>query len=160
MAVNLSRLASANTYDNAISNLAKRQTALSNLQENLTSGKKVVRASDEADMEKLAQAGAAEVVPEAFEASIMLASHALALIGVSMPVFWQGLLMILLFAVILRQPGSARFAPSMAAAVASAPSFGTSAMVAPVAGFRTAIFSGAEVHSPAMRHCSRSKALS
>ena len=42
----------------------------------------VVRASDEADMEKLAQAGAAEVVPEAFEASIMLASHALALIGV------------------------------------------------------------------------------
>jgi flagellar hook-associated protein 3 FlgL len=47
MAVNLSRLASANTYDNAISNLAKRQTALSNLQENLTSGKKVVRASDD-----------------------------------------------------------------------------------------------------------------
>ena len=33
-------------------------------------------------MEKLAQAGAAEVVPEAFEASIMLASHALALTGV------------------------------------------------------------------------------
>ena len=42
----------------------------------------VVRASDEADMEKLAQAGAAEVVPEALEASIMLASHALALTGV------------------------------------------------------------------------------
>lgn len=42
----------------------------------------VVRASDEAEMEKLAQAGAAEVVPEAFEGSIMLASHALALIGV------------------------------------------------------------------------------
>ncbi|HAF55300.1 MAG TPA: potassium transporter, partial [Thauera sp.] len=42
----------------------------------------VVRATDEVDMEKLAQAGAAEVVPEAFEASIMLASHALALIGV------------------------------------------------------------------------------
>ena len=42
----------------------------------------VARAGDEADMEKLAQAGAAEVVPEAFEASIMLASHALALIGV------------------------------------------------------------------------------
>lgn len=47
MAVNLSRLGSANTYDNALSNLAKRQTALSNLQENLTSGKKVVRASDD-----------------------------------------------------------------------------------------------------------------
>jgi CPA2 family monovalent cation:H+ antiporter-2 len=42
----------------------------------------VVRAGDEADLEKLAQAGAAEVVPEAFEASIMLASHALALTGV------------------------------------------------------------------------------
>ncbi len=42
----------------------------------------VVRAVDEADMEKLARAGAAEVVPEAFEGSIMLASHALALIGV------------------------------------------------------------------------------
>lgn len=42
----------------------------------------VVRATDEADMEKLSQGGAAEVVPEAFEGSIMLASHALALIGV------------------------------------------------------------------------------
>lgn len=47
MAVNLSRLASANSYDNALSNLSKRQSALSNLQENLTSGKKVVRASDD-----------------------------------------------------------------------------------------------------------------
>jgi len=42
----------------------------------------VVRAGDERDMEKLLDAGAAEVVPEAFEGSIMLASHALALIGV------------------------------------------------------------------------------
>ncbi len=42
----------------------------------------VVRATDEADMERLVKAGAAEVVPEAFEGSIMLASHALALIGV------------------------------------------------------------------------------
>ena len=42
----------------------------------------VVRAVDEADMDKLSQGGAAEVVPEAFEGSIMLASHALALIGV------------------------------------------------------------------------------
>lgn len=42
----------------------------------------VVRATDEADMDKLALGGAAEVVPEAFEGSIMLASHALALIGV------------------------------------------------------------------------------
>jgi CPA2 family monovalent cation:H+ antiporter-2 len=42
----------------------------------------VVRAADERDMDKLMKAGAAEVVPEAFEGSIMLASHALALIGV------------------------------------------------------------------------------
>lgn len=47
MAVNLSRLASANTYDNALTNLSQRQNALSNLQEKLTSGKKVVRASDD-----------------------------------------------------------------------------------------------------------------
>ncbi len=42
----------------------------------------VVRAADESDLDKLTQGGAAEVVPEAFEGSIMLASHALALIGV------------------------------------------------------------------------------
>jgi CPA2 family monovalent cation:H+ antiporter-2 len=42
----------------------------------------VARAADEVDMQKLVEAGAAEVVPEAFEGSIMLASHALALIGV------------------------------------------------------------------------------
>jgi CPA2 family monovalent cation:H+ antiporter-2 len=42
----------------------------------------VVRAADEKDMARLSQAGATEVVPEAFEGSIMLASHALALIGV------------------------------------------------------------------------------
>jgi len=42
----------------------------------------VVRASDEKDMARLSQGGATEVVPEAFEGSIILASHALALIGV------------------------------------------------------------------------------
>lgn len=42
----------------------------------------VVRATDESNMEKLSLGGAAEVVPEAFEGSIMLASHALALVGV------------------------------------------------------------------------------
>lgn len=42
-----SRLGSANTYDLAMSNISNRQSALSNLQENLTSGKKVVRASDD-----------------------------------------------------------------------------------------------------------------
>lgn len=42
----------------------------------------VVRATDESNMDKLSLGGAAEVVPEAFEGSIMLASHALALVGV------------------------------------------------------------------------------
>ena len=41
------RLATANTYDNALRNITQRQSALSGLQENLTSGKRVVRASDD-----------------------------------------------------------------------------------------------------------------
>ncbi len=42
----------------------------------------VVRTVDDADLAHLQAAGAAEVVPEALEASLMLASHALALVGV------------------------------------------------------------------------------
>ena len=42
-----SRLGSANAYDNALRNLQNRQTSLSNLQENLTSGKKITSASDD-----------------------------------------------------------------------------------------------------------------
>jgi CPA2 family monovalent cation:H+ antiporter-2 len=42
----------------------------------------VVRAADESDFERLSRAGAAEVVPETLESSIMLASHALVLTGV------------------------------------------------------------------------------
>ena len=41
------RLGSANAYDTALSNIMSRQSSLSSLQENLTSGKKVVRASDD-----------------------------------------------------------------------------------------------------------------
>lgn len=44
---NFSRLGSANTYDNSVRNLQTRQTNLSNLQENLTSGKRVTRPSDD-----------------------------------------------------------------------------------------------------------------
>jgi len=44
----------------------------------------VVRTIDDADLEKLKAAGATEVVPEAIEGSLMLASHALALVGVPM----------------------------------------------------------------------------
>ncbi|HLO63771.1 MAG TPA: cation:proton antiporter [Azonexus sp.] len=42
----------------------------------------IVRTADERDMDRLTKAGAAEVVPEALEASLMLASHALVLVGV------------------------------------------------------------------------------
>jgi CPA2 family monovalent cation:H+ antiporter-2 len=42
----------------------------------------IVRARDEADIEPLTAAGAAEVVPEAFESGLMLASHALVWVGV------------------------------------------------------------------------------
>ncbi|HEY0856338.1 MAG TPA: cation:proton antiporter [Albitalea sp.] len=44
----------------------------------------IVRTIDDADLEKLRAAGATEVVPEAVEGSLMLASHALALVGVPM----------------------------------------------------------------------------
>ena len=45
----------------------------------------VVRTADEIDLEKLQEAGAAEVVPESVESSLMLASHALALVGIPLP---------------------------------------------------------------------------
>ncbi|MGS0753789.1 cation:proton antiporter domain-containing protein [Roseateles sp. GG27B] len=44
----------------------------------------VVRTIDDRDLERLRAAGATEVVPEAIEGSLMLASHALALVGVPM----------------------------------------------------------------------------
>ncbi|GAA0744737.1 cation:proton antiporter [Ideonella azotifigens] len=44
----------------------------------------VVRTIDDTDLEKLRAAGATEVVPEAVEGSLMLASHALVLVGVPM----------------------------------------------------------------------------
>jgi monovalent cation:H+ antiporter-2, CPA2 family len=44
----------------------------------------VVRTVDDSDLDRLKAAGATEVVPEALEGSLMLASHALALVGVPM----------------------------------------------------------------------------
>jgi len=44
----------------------------------------IVRTVDDSDIDKLRAAGATEVVPEAIEGSLMLASHALALMGVPM----------------------------------------------------------------------------
>jgi CPA2 family monovalent cation:H+ antiporter-2 len=42
----------------------------------------IVRSHDDTDIDKLRAAGAAEVVPEAIESSLMLASHALVMLGV------------------------------------------------------------------------------
>ena len=44
----------------------------------------IIRTQDDHDLDKLMQAGATEVVPEVFEGSLMLGSHALALLGVPM----------------------------------------------------------------------------
>jgi len=44
----------------------------------------IVRTQDDRDLEKFQAAGATEVVPDALEGSLMLASHALALVGVPM----------------------------------------------------------------------------
>jgi CPA2 family monovalent cation:H+ antiporter-2 len=44
----------------------------------------IVRTIDDTDIERLREAGATEVVPEAIEGSLMLASHALVLVGVPM----------------------------------------------------------------------------
>ncbi|MDH4053067.1 MAG: NAD-binding protein, partial [Rubrivivax sp.] len=44
----------------------------------------LVRTIDDSDLERLRSAGATEVVPEAIEGSMMLASHTLALVGVPM----------------------------------------------------------------------------
>jgi len=44
----------------------------------------IVRTQDDRDLDKLQAAGATEVVPETLESSLMLASHALALVGVPM----------------------------------------------------------------------------
>jgi CPA2 family monovalent cation:H+ antiporter-2 len=42
----------------------------------------IVRARDESDIARLTAAGATEVVPEAFESGVMLASHTLVIVGV------------------------------------------------------------------------------
>ena len=51
-------------------------------QENYPNLPVVVRTSDESHMEEFSKAGAAEVVPETLEVSLMLASHALLILGV------------------------------------------------------------------------------
>lgn len=57
---------------------------LANIREHAPKIPVIVRTLDDKDLEVLQQAGATEVVPEAIEGSLMLASHALALVGVPM----------------------------------------------------------------------------
>ncbi|HEU4622967.1 MAG TPA: NAD-binding protein, partial [Burkholderiaceae bacterium] len=45
----------------------------------------IVRTPDDSDLDKLRDAGAAEVVPEIIEGSLMLATHALVMLGVPLP---------------------------------------------------------------------------
>ena len=49
----------------------------------------IVRTVDDRDIERLSRAGATEVVPEMIEGSLMLASHALALVGVPLRKVWR-----------------------------------------------------------------------
>jgi CPA2 family monovalent cation:H+ antiporter-2 len=51
-------------------------------QENYPNLPVIVRTSDETHMEEFREAGATEVVPEVLEGSLMLASHALVILGV------------------------------------------------------------------------------
>ena len=57
---------------------------LAHIQEHAPHVPVIVRTRDDHDLEVLQRAGATEVVPEAIEGSLMLASHALALLGVPM----------------------------------------------------------------------------
>ena len=57
---------------------------LANIQGHAPQVPVIVRTQDDHNLEQLRAAGATEVVPEAIEGSLMLASHALALVGVPM----------------------------------------------------------------------------
>ncbi|HRH06862.1 MAG TPA: cation:proton antiporter, partial [Burkholderiaceae bacterium] len=65
-------------------NTASALKILANIRTHAPHVPAIVRTVDDHDLEKLQQAGATEIVPEAIEGSLMLASHALALVGVPM----------------------------------------------------------------------------
>ena len=65
-------------------NTASALKVLANIRAHAPGVPVIVRTVDDRDIEKLQAAGATEVVPEAIEGSLMLASHALALVGVPM----------------------------------------------------------------------------
>ncbi|MFT3818606.1 MAG: monovalent cation:proton antiporter-2 (CPA2) family protein [Rubrivivax sp.] len=77
-------LARANAVVVSYPNTASALKILRVVREHAPSVPVIVRTIDDADLETLRAAGATEVVPEAIEGSLMLASHALALVGVPM----------------------------------------------------------------------------
>ena len=77
-------LARANAVVISYPNTASALKILKLVREHAPSVPVIVRTIDDADLETLRAAGATEVVPEAIEGSLMLASHALALVGVPM----------------------------------------------------------------------------
>jgi CPA2 family monovalent cation:H+ antiporter-2 len=77
-------LARANAVVVSYPNTASALKILHLVQQHSPAVPVVVRTIDDSDLETLRAAGATEVVPEAIEGSLMLASHALALVGVPM----------------------------------------------------------------------------
>jgi len=75
-------LPSASMVVTTLPNARETLRILSTLRDASTSVPILVRARDDAQLELMHGAGATEVVPETLEASLMLASHALALLGV------------------------------------------------------------------------------
>ncbi|HOE41431.1 MAG TPA: monovalent cation:proton antiporter-2 (CPA2) family protein [Rhodoferax sp.] len=63
---------------------ASAMRVLAHIHEHAPKVPAIVRTQDDHDLELLQRAGATEVVPEAIEGSLMLATHALALVGVPM----------------------------------------------------------------------------
>ena len=77
-------LARASAVEVTYLDTASALKVLANARAHAPSVPVIVRTVDDHDLEKLLAAGATEVVPEAIEGSLMLASHALALVGVPM----------------------------------------------------------------------------
>jgi CPA2 family monovalent cation:H+ antiporter-2 len=77
-------LARASAVVITFQDVASALRVLANIRSHAPQVPVIVRTRDDHDLERLQQAGATEVVPEAIEGSLMLASHALALVGVPM----------------------------------------------------------------------------
>ncbi|HRC39862.1 MAG TPA: cation:proton antiporter, partial [Rubrivivax sp.] len=77
-------LARANAVVVSYPNTASALKILRLVREHAPAVPVIVRTIDDSDLETLRAAGATEVVPEALEGSLMLANHALALVGVPM----------------------------------------------------------------------------